>query len=140
MLKNQRGNALLLVIIVFATLFALLGMSLDRGTTLFGQIYQKHLENAALNLAEAGIEYTLYKMMTSGKEFFGEENIILETGTFSTSVSEFTPSGMIEIYSKGIAKGKGQIETVHKTLRVVVYFDSEYSENPPVVHAWEEVL
>ena len=73
MLENQRGSALFLVIIVFATLFALLGMSLARGTTLFGQIQQKHLENVALNLAEAGVEYALHKMITSEKEFSGEE-------------------------------------------------------------------
>ena len=135
MIKNQRGNALLLVIIVFATLFAFVGISLNRGIAVVGKIQRQARAEMALNLAEAGVEYALYKIHDS-KEFFGEENIELETGTFSTSVSYLTPSGKIEIFSTGIVPGNRNLEEVRKSLKVVVQIDSE---NPPVVYSRGEV-
>lgn len=140
MLKNQRGSGLLLVIMVFATLFALLGLSLDRSLTLYERIQKNHLEDVALNLAEAGIEYTLHQMMDSEKGFSGVENVALDTGRFSTSVSAPTPSGMVEILSTGIAEGKGRIPPVQKRLKVVLYIDPTNAETAPVVHSWQEVL
>ena len=137
MLKNQQGNALLLVIIVFATLFALLGISLNRGTVLVKHLQQKCREEVALNLAEAGVEYALYKIHESGKTFSGEENIELETGTFSTSVSYLTASGKIAISSTGFVKETRNIDSVRKTLKVIVHFDAETA---PVVYSWGEVL
>ena len=121
MIKNQRGNALLLVIIVFATLFALVGISLNRGVALVGQLQRQGRKEMALNLAEAGVEYALYNIRVS-KEFFGEENIELDTGTFSTSVSYLTPSGKIEIFSTGVVPGKGKLGEVRKSLKLEIYF------------------
>jgi hypothetical protein len=140
MINNQRGSGLLLVIIVFAVLFALLGVSLERGGELFVQIQKKQLETAALNLAEAGVEYTLDKILYVKEDYSGAKNIKLETGTFSTSVSRLNLSGKLEIVSTGTAEGFGQVKDVVKTLRVVVQIDRENSEHPLVIHSREEVL
>jgi len=139
MIRNQQGSGLLLVIIVFATLFVLLGMSFERSGQLFIQVQKKHLETVALNLAEAGVEYTLHRMVDVKEEHSGRENISLDTGTFSTSVTHLTPSGKIEILSTGKAKGSDRLSDVVKTLRVVVQLSRENPENPIVILSWEEI-
>ena len=139
MMRNQRGSGLLLVIIVFATLFVVLGISLERSGQVFVQVHKRHLETAALNLAEAGVEYTLHKLAYSKENYSGEEQISLDTGTFSISVTHLTPSDRIEILSTGKAKGAGQLSNVVKTLRVVVQRSRENVEKPLILLSWEEI-
>ncbi len=139
MKKHQQGSALLLVIVVFATLFALVAMSLERGVALFSRIHTHHLENAALHLAEAGVEYTLHHLATEGKEFQGEENVELDTGTFSTLVRHADDSKCVEILSTGTAKNSGQGQDIVKTLRVLVQFPADASQELPHIQLWEEI-
>ena len=140
MIRQQRGSALLVVIIVFATLFALLGLSFERGSTVFVQIQQKHLETAARNLAEAGVEYAIHKIVSSQKEYSGKETMSLDpTGTFSISVARLTPADQIEILATGKATGSGQRPEVTSTLRVVVQLSQENSKRPVVILSWKEI-
>jgi Tfp pilus assembly protein PilX len=139
MIRNQRGSALLLVIIVFAMLFILLGISLERSGRLFVRIHKKHLETAALNLAEAGVDYTIHRLVYSKENYSGEEQISLDTGTFSTSVTRLTTVDKIEILSTGKATGSDQLGNVTKTLRVVVQRSQENTERPLIILSWEEV-
>lgn len=139
MRKNQQGSALLLVIIVFATLFALLGISLERGFALFERIQKRHLENVAFNLAEAGVEYTLHQLVTTGEYFPGEGNVVLDPGTFSTLVVHLGNSELLEILSTGTAKGNSRTGEVVKTLRVLVQLSPDESDQPPIIHFWEEI-
>ncbi len=139
-IHNQRGSGLLLVIIVFAILFALLGLGLERGEKLFVQVQLEHLEIAALNLAEAGVEYAIHKIVNSEEGDFGEEQINLDaTGIFSVSVSRSTSSNIIEILSTGKAKGNGQLSNVVKTVKVVVQLSRENSEHPVKILSREEI-
>lgn len=139
-MKNQRGSALLLVIIIFAVLFALVGLSLERGGDTLMKVQSHHLETAALNLAEAGVEYVVHKIVQSQGDFYGEEIVTLKpTGTFSVSVSRLTPSDKIEILSVGKAKGTGQFSDVTKTLRVVVQLSPETPDHPVVLVSREDV-
>ena len=139
MIRNQRGSALLLVIIVFAMLFILSGISLERGNRLFVRIHKKHLETAALNLAEAGVEYTIHRLVYSKENYSNGEQISLDTGTFSTSVTRLTSADKIEILSTGKATGSDQLGNVTKTLRVVVQRSQENTERPLIILSWEEV-
>ena len=139
MKKKQQGSALLLVIIVFATLFALLAMSLERGVAIYERIHTHHLDNVALQLAEAGIEYTLHQLITAGGNFQGEENIELDTGTFSTLVIRTDDSSLLEILSTGTAKGNRRVKEVVKTLRVLVQFSPDDRQNPLIIHFREEI-
>ena len=139
MIRNQRGSGLLLVIIVFAMLFVVLGMSLERSGQLFIRVHKKHLETVAFNLAEAGVEYTIHRMVVSNEDYSGGENISLDTGTFSTSVTRLSPSDKIEILSTGKAKGSGRLSDVVKTLRVVVRLSREDLENPLAILSREEI-
>ena len=140
MLKNQRGSVLLLVIVSFAIFVAMLGFALDRGIKLFKNIHQSSLEDVALNLAEAGVEFALYKIMTSEGDFSGEDTVTLDTGTFSTSISYIASSKMIEIYSKSIVKRQEKNKTFHKTLRVVISIDQKHPEDLPVMYSREVLL
>jgi hypothetical protein len=140
MIRQQRGSALLVVIVVFATLFALLGLSFERGSTLFIQIKQKHLETTARNLAEAGVEYAIHKIVSSPKEFSGKETLSLDpTGTFSISVARLTPADQIEILATGKAKASGQLSEVASILKVVVQLSQENSNRPMVILSWKEI-
>ncbi len=140
MLKNQQGNALLLVVMTFAVFLALLGISLERGTTFLHNVQQKTLEDIALNFAEAGVECALDKILTSTGDFSGEEDKSFTTGSFSMSISYRTVSGIIEIYSEGMTKGQGTSSPVHKALRVILSYDRQYPEKTPVMLSREEVL
>ncbi|GAK55018.1 type II secretory pathway [Candidatus Vecturithrix granuli] len=140
MIRNQRGNALLLVLVVFATLFALLSMSFDRGEQLLRRLQHQSLEQVALNLAEAGVEYTLHQLALPGNDIEKTTDIDLDTGSFSTSVSYFS-SGRFEIMATGKAKnGHRMEETVIKTLKVQGRFSPDEPDAVPVVTIWEEVL
>lgn len=139
MMRNQRGSGLLLVIIVFATLFVVLGISLERGGDLYIQMHKSHLETAALNLAEAGVEYTIHRLVYSQENYSGGGQISLDTGTFSTVITHLTPSDKIEILSTGQAKGSGQLRDVVKTLRVVVQRSRENTEKPLIILSREEI-
>ena len=141
MLRNQRGNALLLVIIVFGTLFALLGMSFERGGQLLDRLQQQSYEEIALNLAEAGVEYALHQIVLFGKNVQGTQEVTLDTGTFSTTIS-CCPSGSFEIVATGKAKNGQQQEeaVIIKTLKVQGRFPADEPEAVPVVTVWEEVL
>ncbi len=139
MIKNQRGSGLLLVIIVLTTLFTILAVSLERGQKIFERIHRNHLENIAFNLAEAGVEHTIHQLIALGDFFQGEKEVGLDTGTFSTSVSYLSASGMLEIVSIGKAQGKGQIGDVVRTLRIVIQFTPEDTERTVVIYSWEEV-
>jgi Tfp pilus assembly protein PilX len=140
MFTNQRGSGLLLVVMVFAVLFALVGLSLERSGDLFIQIQKEHLQTMALNLAEAGVDYALDKLVTSTGNYSGAETTTLETGTCSTLVYRLNSSGKFEIVATGIAKGSGQVKEVVKTVKVIVQFDREQSDHPLVIQSREEVL
>lgn len=140
MVRNQRGNALLLVLVVFATLFTLVGMSFERGEQLFKRLQHQSLEQSALNLAEAGVEYALHQMALPGNDKEKTTEIALETGYFSTSVS-YSSAGRFEIVATGKAKnGHRMEESVIKTLRVQGRFSPDEPGAVPVVTIWEEVL
>lgn len=139
MRNNQRGSGLLLVIIAIATLFAIVGISLERGIQLSQRVYKNHLEDSALNLAEAGVEYAFHQLVTSaGENFQSKKEVMLETGAFFVRVSHLTDSEMIEIVSTGTAMGKGRINEVVKTLRVLVQPAPENTEQTYVIYSWEE--
>lgn len=131
MIHSQRGNGLLLVIIAFAVLFGVIGLSLEQHGDMVATIQKHHLETTALNLAEAGIAYAIDKIHTS-ENFYGEESLQLEaTGTFTVSISQLTPSNKIEILATGRATGTGsRISDVVKTIRVVLQRTDEDSEQP----------
>ncbi len=137
MKKTQQGSVLLLVIIVFTSLFALLGLSLDRGLNLFTRIQTHYLEDVALNLAEAGVEYTIDRLVLLEENFQGEENVMLDTGTFSTLVSRSADSDMLEILSTGTATGNRSIGDIVKTVRVLVQISPD--DKNPIVYSWEEL-
>lgn len=140
MLRNQRGNALLLVIIVFGTLFALLGMSFERGEQLLGRVQQQSYEEIALNLAEAGVEYALHQIMLSGKNVAGTQEATLDTGTFTASIS-YGPSGHFEIMATGKARnGQQEEDMVSKTIKVQGRFSPEKPDAGPVLTRWDVVL
>ena len=140
MRQAQRGNGLLLVVIVFAVLFGVIGISLERGGEMVVTIQRHHLETAAMNLAEAGIAYSLDKLSTSDN-IYGEETIHLEPiGTCAISVSQLTPSDKIEILAIGRATGKGGwVTDAVKTLLVIVQRTDGGSEQPFIVLSQEEV-
>jgi hypothetical protein len=131
MLKNQRGSGLLLVIMIFAVLFALVGISLERSGDVLVNVQKHHLETAALNLAEAGVEYTIHQIVHTEQEIYGETSMTLEpVGSFSVTVSRVTPSNKVEILSVGKARGSGPFPEVVKTLKVVVQLSPEDTEQP----------
>ena len=136
MRNRQQGSALLLVIMVVAVFLGMLAFMLDRGSTLFRSVNQTSLEDVALNLAEAGLEFAMHKIMTSEGDFSGEDDVALETGRFSTSIKRLRPSGAIEIYSRGMS----QNDAVQRTLKMVVSIDKENPAASPVMHSREEVL
>ena len=121
MRHTQQGNGLLLVIIVFAILLAVLGMSFERDGEMVVTIQKHHLETAAMNLAEAGIAYSIDQLSTSDNAY-GEETIHLEpAGTCIISISRLTPSDKIEILAVGRATGKGgRVTDAVKKLRVIL--------------------
>ncbi len=139
MRNNQRGSSLLLVIIALATLFAILGVSLERGIKVFDRIYRNHLENAALNLAEAGVEYSFHQLASTETSFQGKKEVMLDTGTFSIAVSHLDASEMVEILSTGTAIGKGRVDKVVKTLRILIHPLQEGAEQGYAIYSREEV-
>ncbi|MCP4404236.1 MAG: hypothetical protein GY801_43885 [bacterium] len=138
--KHQQGSALLLVIMVVAVFLGLLAFTLDRGTTLFKSVHQSSLEEMALNLAEAGLEFAVHKIMTSEGDFSGEDEVVFNTGRFSTSINRLRSSGTIEINSRGIAASQSQNNAVQRTLKVVISVDKEGTEVSPLMHSREEVM
>lgn len=140
MRKHERGSALLLVIMIVAVFLGLLAFMLDRGSTLFKSVHQSSQEEVALNLAEAGLEFAVHKIMSSEGEFSGDDEVVFKTGRFSTSINLLLPAGTIEIYSRGVAASQAQNNAVQRTLKVVISVDRESPEAVPVMHSREEVL
>jgi type II secretory pathway component PulK len=141
MSRQQRGNALLVVIIVFAVLFALVGLSLERGGLLITQIQQQHLKTSARNLAEAGLSYALYKMGTAAAEYTGQEMVRLEpAGTFKIAVVRLTPANQFEILATGVAPGSAQATEVRTTLRVVAQRSQTNPQSPVKILSREVLL
>ena len=138
MLTNQRGSALLMVIVVFAIIFALLGVSLEQGTFLLRDMQQKGREEAALQLAEGGVELACQQLFSNQNKLAGEQELTLETGTISIAITQIAPSGMLEIFSKGTLPKLGGQAAVQKAVRVRLTVERE-QENI-VVHQWEEAL
>lgn len=141
MTHSQRGNGLLLVIMAFAVLFAVVGMSLDYNSKLVTTMYTHHLETAAMNLAEAGLAYAYDKLHTSDT-FYGEENLQLDPrSTCTVSITQLTPSNKIEILTSGrvASQGARAADTV-RTLRVVLQRNDEDDEQPFVQLSREVVL
>lgn len=140
MLRTQRGSGLLLVILIFAVLFALVGISLERGGDVLVNVHKHHLETAALNLAEAGVEYGVHQLVYSGQDAYKDNTVSLEpVGTFSVTVSKLTSPDKVEILSVGKAKGSGPFPEVVKTLKVVVQLFPENAERPLVILSQQEV-
>lgn len=138
MKTKQRGSGLLLVILIFAVLFGIVGISLERSRDLFVQVQKHALETSALNLAEAGVAYSLDKLAQTKGTFHGQEQVRLEpVGVFSISVSRLTVSNKIEIISTGQASSNGP--QIIKTVRVVVQFSQESSQRPLVLLFSEEL-
>lgn len=138
MLKNQRGSALLMVIVVFAIIFALLGVSLEQGTFLLRDMQQKGREEAALQLAEGGVELACQQLLSNPDEIASEQNMTLETGAISVAITQIAPSGMLEIFSKGTLPKLGGQAAVQKAVRVRLTVDRE--QERIIVHQWEEAL
>ena len=134
MRHSQRGNGLLLVVMAFAVLFAVVGLSLEQNSQIAVNIHKHHLQTAALNLAEAGIAYALDKMYTSDN-FYGEENVQLEgSGTCTVSIIQLTPSNKIEILATGRAAGTGpRVSDTVTTIRMVLQRGEEDSEQRFIV-------
>lgn len=140
MRNTQRGSGLLIVIIVFAVLFALVGVSLERNGDLFLQVHKHALETSAENLAEAGVTYAVEQLLQTAGQFHGDEQLNLEPGgTCAVSVSRLTASDKIQILSTGRAVGAGRVGDVVKTLRVVVQFSQENAQHPIILLAREEL-
>ncbi len=131
MRHSQRGNGLLLVIMVFAVLFAVIGLSLEQNSRMAVNIYTHHLETAAFNLAESGIAYAIDKMHTSDN-FYGEESLQLEgSGTCTVSITQLTPSDKVEILAIGRAAATGpRVADTVRTIRVVLQRGEEGDEQP----------
>ena len=140
MRRQERGSALLLVIMVVAVFLGLLAFMLDRGTSLFKSVHQTSQEDVAFQLAEAGLEFAVHKIMSSEEDFSGEDEVVFKTGRFSTSITRLRPSGTIEIYSRGIATNQSRNAAVQRSLKMVVSIDKEGSERSPVMHSREEVM
>ena len=134
MRHSQRGNGLLLVVMAFAVLFAVIGLSLEKNSRMVVNIHKHHLETAALNLAESGLAYALDKMYTSDN-FFGEESLQLEdSGTCTVSIAQLTPSNKIEILVIGRAAATGpRVSDTVKSIRMVLQRAEEGSERPFIV-------
>ncbi len=134
MRHSQRGNGLLLVIMAFAVLFAVIGVSLEQNSRMVVNIHKHHLETAALNLAESGLAYAINKMHTSDN-FYGEESLQLEESRSCTiSIAQLTPSDKIEILVIGRAAGTGpRVSDTIKSLRAVLQRAEEGSEQPFVL-------
>lgn len=127
-----------MVIVVFAIIFALLGVSLEQGTFLLRDVQQKGREEAALQLAEGGIELACQQLLSNPDKFASEQNMTLETGAISVAITQIAPSGMLEIFSKGtLQKSEGRA-AVQKAVRVRVSVNRE--QEGIVVHQWEEEL
>jgi hypothetical protein len=141
MRHSQRGNALLLVIIAFATLFAVIGLSLEHNGDVAVSVKKHHLETAALNLAESGIAYAFDKMYTSDN-FYGEESFQLDpVGTCTVSITQLTPSNKIEILTIGRATGTGsRLSDAVRTIRMVIQRAEEGTEEPFILLSREIVL
>lgn len=141
MRHSQRGNGLLLVIIAFATLFAVIGLSLEQNSDVAVTIQKHHLETSALNLAEAGIAYALDKMHTSDN-FYGEESFQLDpVGTCTVSITQLTPSNKIEILTIGHATGSGsRLSDAVRTIRMVIQRAEEDGEESFIVLSREITL
>lgn len=140
MLRNQRGSGLLLVIMIFAVLFALVGISLERGGDVLVDVQKHHLETAALNLAEAGVEYIIHQIVHTEQDIYEEKSVSLEpVGTFSVTVSRLTASDKVEILSVGKAKGSGPFPEVVKTLKVVVQLFPEDADRPLLILSRQDV-
>ncbi|PID58930.1 hypothetical protein CSB45_02715 [candidate division KSB3 bacterium] len=140
MRKHERGSALLLVIMIVTVFLALLAFMLDRGTSLFQSIHHSSQEEVALNLAEAGLDFAVHKIMTSKGDFSGEEDVVLSTGRFATTITRLNSSGTIEIYSRGMSASPQQHDAVQRTLRMLISFDKESPEAVPVMYSREELL
>ena len=134
MRHSQRGNGLLLVVMAFAVLFAVIGLSLEKNSRMVVNIHKHHLETAALNLAESGLAYALDKMHTSDN-FYGEESLQLEdSGTCTVSIAQLTPSNKIEILVIGRAAATGpRVSGTVKSIRMVLQRAEEGSERPFVL-------
>jgi hypothetical protein len=129
------------VIIAFATLFAVIGLSLEYNSDVAVNVKKHHLETAALNLAESGIAYALDKMYTSDN-FYGEESFQLDTiGTCTVSITQLTPSNKIEILTIGRATGTGsRVSDTVKTIRMVIQRAEEDDEEPFILLSREIAL
>lgn len=137
--QQQRGSGLLIVIIVFATLFALVGFALERSGDVFVQVQKQHLETAARDLAEGGVEYAIQQIASSPEGYAGKETLNLEpAGLFSIAVTRLTPADRFEIISTGTANGAGQRPNVVLTLRVVGQRAPENPQRPVTILSWEE--
>jgi type II secretory pathway component PulK len=138
MFQNQRGSALLLAIIVFAVMFAVLGLTLEQGASLARDVRQKGQEEAALQLAEGGVELACQQLIANPVEFVRKQEMMLETGSISIEITQIAPSGTLEIFSKGtLSKSSGQ-SAVQKAVRVLLSLDRE--QKNIIVHQWEEAL
>ncbi len=138
MLHNQRGSALLLVIVVFAVMFAVLGLTLDQGTSFARDVQQKGREEAALQLAEGGVEWACQQLLAASAEFVREQTMTLETGSVSISITRIAPSGMLEVFSKGTLPTSGGQAAVQKAVRVLLTVDRE--QGNIVIHQWDAAL
>jgi len=127
-----------MVIVVFAIIFALLGVSLEQGTFLLRDMQQKGREEAALQLAEGGVEIACQQLLSNPDEFASEQNMTLETGAISVAITQIVPSGMLEIFSKGtLQKSEGRA-AMQKAVRVRLTVDRE--QKNIVIQQWEEAL
>lgn len=133
-LKSEQGVALILITAVFSSLFILIGVSLNRGSSEYFLTTRSYLNDVAFNLAEAGVEKALYELSKSESNYQGETETLLGNGTFSVSLKPLDSAGQVEILSTGTVEGARFLK-VEKKIRVVVQIEDTDSTRKVTIRA-----
>ncbi|HWP45572.1 MAG TPA: hypothetical protein VNM22_00290 [Candidatus Limnocylindrales bacterium] len=133
-LKSERGVALILITAVFSSLFILIGVSLNRGSSEYFLTTRSYLNDVAFNLAEAGVEKALHELSKSESNYQGETETLLGNGTFSVILKPLDSAGQVEILSTGTVQGARFLK-VEKKIRVVVQIEDKDSTRKVMIRA-----
>jgi hypothetical protein len=132
MRHNQRGSGLLLVVMVFAALFAFIGFTLERSQHHIQSFQRAAFATAAENVTEAGIVYALEQVRQSNGTLQGQYDVTLDaTGDFTITITPVAHT--FEILATGKVHRIGSDVETTKTVRVVVQFVPENAERPFVL-------
>jgi hypothetical protein len=125
-LKDEQGTALILITVVFSSLFILIGVSMTRGSSEYFLANRSYLNDVAFNLAEAGIEKALYELSKPGSDYQGEKETSLGRGIFSVTLRPLDSIGQVEILATGTVQGP-QSTQVEKKIRILVQVEDKDS-------------